>query len=125
MDKKEVIKEVKQFFSFQHNFTEAELKEKSRELARACDERTKAEDEKKKIQADFKAKIDGKNAEINIISGHINSGWEYVSKNCDVIFDFPKGIKKFYFEGECVGEEKTTSADHQLHLPLNQIAEQE
>ena len=118
-------KEIKQLFGWHHEFTEAELKEKSVQLARACRERNEQEDAKKSAMSNFKDKIDSKTSEINIISNHINTGKEWVDRSCDVVFDFAAGIKTFYFEGERVGADKITSSDHQLELEIEEVEKSE
>lgn len=104
----------KENYNFQYNFTEDELKEKSKQLARSCDERNNLEDQKKSVMSDFKSKIDSKNAEINITSGHINNGYEWLTKTCDVEYDFDNSKKIFYYNNDRVGVEKMSPQDYQL-----------
>lgn len=108
----------KENYNFQYNFTEEELKEKSKQLARSCDERNNLEDQKKSVMSDFKSKIDSKNAEINIASGHINNGYEWLTKTCDVEYDFDHGKKIFYYNDLRVGVEKMTKDDYQIKANL-------
>lgn len=113
-NKEAVVK--KELYNFQYNFTEEELKDKSRQLAKSCEERNRLEDEKKSVMGAFKAKIDSKSEEINVISNHINSGYEWLSKSCDVVMDFDNGIKTYFYEGLKVGEEKMMKADYQITI---------
>lgn len=66
-------------FNFQYRFTLEELEEKSKHLANSCKDRNCIEDQKKSVMSDFKSKLDSKSAEINIVSEHINSGYEWVT----------------------------------------------
>lgn len=72
--KKPIVK--KEIYNFDYHFTREELEEKAKHLAKACEERNALEDEKKSITSEYKAKIDGKNAEVNIISKHVTTGKE-------------------------------------------------
>lgn len=115
----------KESYSFQYNFSKEELEEKSKQLAQACQDRSSLEDEKKSASSDFKAKIDGKNAEISLISNHIHSGHERVTKTCEVVKDFGNGVKTYSYEGNVVGTERLTAADHQQELPLGEEGKEE
>jgi hypothetical protein len=106
----------KENYTFDYKFSKEELEDKSKQLALACEERNRLEDDKKSVMSDYKAKIDGKNAEINIVSGHINTGKERLTKTCDVVLDFDNGYKTYYWDGLKVGTEKLTKDDYQLSL---------
>lgn len=108
----------KENYNFQYTFTQEEIKEKSKQLAKSCEERNSLEDDKKSVMSDFKAKIDSKSAEINVLSNHINTGHEWLNKTCDVEYDFDAGKKIYYWEGMRVGEEKMKSADYQLQASV-------
>lgn len=77
-----------------YTFTEAELKEKSTQLALECRNLEEVENEKKQVVADFKSKIEGHNATISRLSNHINSGYEYKNVECEVKMNTPKNGKK-------------------------------
>lgn len=115
-EKKPVIR--KENFDFKYKFTPEELDQKSKQLAKACEDRNALEDQKKSVMSDFKAKIDQKAAEINILSGHINSGYEYVTKTCNVHYDFDKGIKTYAHGDQIVGTVKMVASDYQLNADL-------
>lgn len=106
----------KENYNFQYTFTKEELEEKSKQLAKSCEERNGFEDDKKSVMSDFKAKIDSKNAEINILSNHINTGHEWLNKTCQVEYDFDNGKKHYYWDGLKVGTEKMKPSDYQLPL---------
>jgi hypothetical protein len=109
---------TRETYDFDYIFTEAEIKEKSQQLSRLCIEKTDIENRKKEVNSDFKAKIDTINSKVTSLSNHISTGKEYVSKTCDVVFDYEKQIKTYYFEGVKVGEAKMTKADNQLKIDI-------
>jgi len=114
--KKPVIR--KENFDFKYTFSAEELQQKSTQLAKACEDRNNLEDEKKSMTSGFKAKIDSKSAEINILSGHINAGYEHVTKTCTVQYDFDKGVKTYAHGDKIVGTVKMVAADYQLNAEL-------
>lgn len=118
MKKKNETITRKENYNFRYQFTKEELEEKAKQLAKSCEERTSIEDEKKSVMSDFKAKIDSKTAEINHLSNNINSGYEYVTKTCEVEYDFEAGFKKYFYDGVQVGKEKMTSNDYQLEAEI-------
>lgn len=110
----------KENYNFEYQFSPEELAQKSNQLAKACDERNRIEDEKKDAMSGFKAKIDSKTAEINLISNHINTGKEFMSKTCDVDMDYDNGRKIYYWEGMKVGEERMKASDYQTEISSEQ-----
>lgn len=108
----------KENYEFQWNFSQDEIEQKSRQLARACADRGGEEDELKAIKSSFKARIDAKTSEINLLSRHINDGHERRYKTCDVQYDFDGGKKIYFFDGIKVGEEKMSAKDYQLEAQL-------
>lgn len=124
MTKKPLEKVIrKENYTFDYFFNDKELKEKSKQLANACEQRQALEDEKKAISSEFKAKLDAKNAEINIISGHVSTGKERIYKTCEVEYDYDNGNKIFRYlindELKEVGREKMTAADYQLSADID------
>lgn len=97
-------------------FTEKELQEKAKALAYNCNQRDEAEEEKKSVTSDFKAKIDGFNATISQLSNHINNGWEYRAVECEVKMNTPKDGRKQTIRrdtGEILEEEPMTPEEMQ------------
>lgn len=105
-------------YNFQYIFSPEELEHKSRQLAKACQDRDAIEDELKSIKAEFKAKTEAKTSEINLLANHINNGHEWLYKSCIVQFDFDRGRKYYFYEGVKVGDEKMQAADYQLKADL-------
>jgi hypothetical protein len=102
-------------------FTEKEIQEKAKALAYNCNLRDQAEEEKKSVTSDFKAKIDSYTATISSLSNNINNGWEYRSIDCEVQMDTPKeGVKRIVRKdtGEVVEELAMTPEEMQFELDL-------
>jgi len=107
-------------FTFNYEFNEKEIIEKAEQLADARIECNKIEEEKKMVTSDFKAKIDAKQAAINMLAGHIQNGFEKITKACQMTKDFNRGLKFYFYEGKNVGEEKLTAHDYQLQADFEE-----
>lgn len=110
---------TKEFLKYQ--FTHDELHQKGSDLARINSELISIENEKKAVTAEFKAKQDGKQAEIEVISNHINNGYEHRYIECEVRFNDPNtGMKTIYRKdnGELVRKESMTEEEMQYELEL-------
>jgi len=110
----------KENYQFNRKFTAEELKSKSMMLSQSCIDRNSIEDEKKMVMSEFKAKLDAETSKINMLAGQLQSGSENVLKTCEVIYDYDKAIKKFYYEGVEVGEERMVAKDFQLQAELEE-----
>lgn len=108
----------KENYSYEHEFTQEERNDKASQLARSCAERSAIEDEKKSANSSFKDRLDSKQSEINLLSRHLNEGHEYITKTCEAHFNFDKGIKEYYYEGNKVGEAKLSASEYQLKADL-------
>lgn len=80
-------KVVKEFLRYE--FTEEELKQKSKDLARAIQLQTAAQEEQKAAQAQFKERIEREVATIGRLSRDINGGWEMRYIECVCQFHTP------------------------------------
>lgn len=107
-------------FTFNYEFNDKEITEKAEQLASACIERNRITDEKKHVMSEYSAKIDSKTSEINILSGHIEAGFEKRTQACQMFKDFDKGVKAYFFEGKQVGEEKLTQHDYQMQADFEE-----
>ena len=85
-------KKTRQFLK--HEFSHDEIHEKGIELARLSAEKASLEKEKTAVTSDFKAKIDGKASEIDLIGQHINSGHEHRNIECLIYYHNPSQGKK-------------------------------
>lgn len=110
--------EKKQSFYVDYKFTDLELLEKGKDLAKRTQERAALDLKKKEITSQMNAEVSAKDAEINLIGTKLNNGYENRKVEGKVIFDFDKGVKDFYYEGEHVKTEKLTQDDYQLEADL-------
>lgn len=101
-------------FSFDYRFTELELQEKGKQLARTSALRLAIEDEKKSAMSNFKDKLDSTQSEINILSRNINEGSEYVTRTCDAEYDYDNAKITYFHDGVKVGTAKMSAADFQV-----------
>ena len=79
------------------------------------------EGDKKRIVADFSAKIAALESEVQSLSGKITSGYEHRDLPCTATFNDPKTGKKTVRRDdtkEVVGIEDMTESDLQTNLPL-------
>lgn len=106
----------KELHDIKYQFTKEEIDLKSKQLAVACEDRSRLEDEKKEIMSNFKYKLDGKNSEINLLSNHINTGFEHKNVTCEVQMDYKAGVKKYYWEGKLYDTIKMTASDYQMEI---------
>ncbi len=78
---------VKEYLRYE--FTEDEIKQKSKDLARSVQLQTAAQEEQKAAQAQFKDRIESQIANIGRLSRDINGGWEMRNIDCLVQFHTP------------------------------------
>lgn len=110
----------KENYQFTRNFTEDELKLKSKQLSGACIQRNEIEDEFKSVKSGYKSRIEAEQAKINMLSGEMQRGHETVLKTCDVLYDYDKGVKIYTWEGKEVGRERMTKADYQTEAEFTE-----
>jgi hypothetical protein len=114
-----VTKNTKEFLKYE--FTDIEVRDKGMDLARLQSEYYKIEGEAKAVASEFKAKKDGKAAEIEILAGHVNNGYEHRYIDCEVRYNCPNtGIKSTYRKdtGEFVRKESMSAEEMQLSFDL-------
>ena len=112
-------KKEKQFLKCQ--FTHDEIHAKGVELARITSEATSLENEKKAVISQCNAKLDGKQAEIEVIGNHINSGYEHRYIECTIVYNDPNtGMKTIYRDdtGEAVRSDSMSHEEMQLEFDL-------
>lgn len=71
-----------------HTFDDAELLQKSQQIANLITDINHEEDEKKAIGAQYKNKIDTMKAEAKLVSGHITNGFMYTDKPAELYLDY-------------------------------------
>lgn len=104
-----------------HTFTPAETIEIAKKMAEATRELHQAEDEKKAVTSQLKAKCDGIAARVTEHAGKINSGFEYRNTAVLVKYNTPKTGQKRMIRldtNETIGEEEMSMAEMQTELPL-------
>jgi len=83
-------KKVKEFLKYV--FSDDEKAEIAQEMAKKVSEKQTAEDEKKAIMSEFKAKIDGYDAEINSMAMRLNNGYEHLQIECEIEADYERKV---------------------------------
>jgi hypothetical protein len=114
----EIPIEKKERHMIQYVFTENEMKDKSKELSRACTDKQKIEAAKKSAMSSFKYQLDGKDAEIGSLSNDIQTGYCMKDVECECKMFFDRGQKEYWYEGVLYATERLTGSDHQLKLNL-------
>jgi hypothetical protein len=102
-----------------HIFTEDELKEQSNLLAQGVKNKTQEEANKKVAMADFANKIKSLEAQINVHSGHINNGYTYTDRVCELYLDFENKIR--IYDDKQTGQELKREPFHQSDFEKRQL----
>ncbi len=105
-----------------HQFSIAETVEIAKKMAEASRELTQAEDEKKAITSQLKAKVDAIAARVSEHAGKINSGFEYRNTPVLVKYNTPKtGQKQFtrLDTNELIATEEMSMGELQMDLPIS------
>ena len=99
-------------------FTEGELLEKGRSLARKQKELVQFDLEKKSVVKQYDQKIAQCEAEIGLLSGHITDGYEFRRVDCEVRYLFDTGMKQTVRldTQEQIREEALTIEETQMEL---------
>jgi hypothetical protein len=108
-------------FYIDYKFTDQELMEKGKELAKASQQKDALELKKKEVTSQITAEIAGKNAEINIITSKINNGYENRKVEGQIEYDFEENKKYFIHDGKVHRTERMTEEDHQQELDLKMV----
>ena len=104
-----------------YTFTEPELKQFSKELARNTTMMAESEEEKKAVVADFSERIASAKTQVSRLSRYINNGYDYCNVECSVVFHNPTpGSKTIYRDdtGEAVKTLAMEPDEMQQELPL-------
>ena len=110
------------------DFTDAEIAETAKQLARANYKRTSLEQQKKEVDSALKGEIEAENSVIQRLSNCINTGHEYRNIECRIELDTPEPGKKRVVRldtGEEVSVRLMTDADRQMVLDLQAAADAE
>jgi hypothetical protein len=104
-----------------HTFTIPEIVEIAKKLAEASRELNQAEEDKKAVTSQLKAKCDGIQSRLTEHAGKVNSGFEYRNTQVLVQYHTPKtGVKRLtrLDTHEVIGEEEMSQAEMQDELAL-------
>lgn len=104
-----------------HEFTQDEILEKGKELARLSSEHISIDNERKAVASSFKAQLDGKSAEIEMIGNHINNGYEHRYVECVFVMNDPNtGFKCIYRKdtGETVRSMPMSQEEMQIGMDI-------
>jgi hypothetical protein len=110
-----------------YTFTDAEITDAAKELARAAQQRASLEQRKKEVDSQLKADIEAQNSIVGRLSSYINTGYEYRDIECRVELDTPEVGKKRIVRLDTEEEVKVvpmTDMDRQMRLELQEKAEQ-
>ncbi len=110
-------KPTKEFLKYA--FSHDEIHEKGLTLARLSSEQIAIDNERKAVASEFKAKMDAKLSEIEVIGNHINNGYEHRYIDCTINYNDPNsGMKSTYRNdtGELVKKESMTAEEMQLQI---------
>jgi len=105
--------------SLKHHFSDQEILEMSRSMARDNQELSAIEEAQKKAVADYKAQIQAKENTIQDLSRRINNGYEYRMIECELRYHTPeKGMAQLVRldSGEVVRERRMET--HELQEVL-------
>lgn len=114
----EHVVKSKELHNIRYSFSKEELADKSKQMASAVNEKNHLADELKTIKSEYKAKTDAKDAVINLMSVHISQGYETRNVECDVVKDFDKGTKTFFYNDVQYDTVPLTNMDRQTELNL-------
>jgi hypothetical protein len=109
-----------------YTFTDAEITDAAKELARAAQQRTSLEQRKKEVDSQLKADIEAQNSIVGRLSSYINTGYEYRDIECRVELDTPEQGKKRIVRLDTEEEVKVvpmTDMDRQMRLELQEKAD--
>lgn len=110
-----------------HDFTEDEILERGKRLASAQQDLGTIETTKKAANKNFAAQIDGKKAEIDLLSNEINNKFTNQYVDCKIVMNDPNsGYKSLYRmdNGAFVRKESMSQEELQLDLFDEQLGDQ-
>lgn len=112
------VVKAKEMHTIRYAFTDDELKEKSKRMAEAANNKTKIQNDLKTVKSEYKAKIDAEDALIANMANQISNGYESRNVECEVEKDFEKGVKTYTYQGVKYDTVPLTNFDRQTELNL-------
>jgi hypothetical protein len=110
-----------------YTFTNTEVLELSKSLAKGNQDMSEIEAEKKRLMADFSAKIQAFEADIASLSRKVYSGYEFRNVECKMVYHYPEVGMKTLIRLDSNVEVKTEAmsmSERQEMLPLKVEPEQ-
>ena len=110
------------------DFTDAEIIDLSKKLARQISEHSAAERELKEVSTQLKANVTAKETAVAFTAGLVQNGYEYRTIECRRYFDHPEKGKKSLVRmdtGDVVSTDRMSGDDLQGQLFRKQKQEQE
>ncbi|GAB4052492.1 hypothetical protein [Spirosoma litoris] len=111
---------IKEMVTYTHHFTKEEQEENNLALAHARVAVTELEDEKKAVMSQYKAKIDAKTSDMNLLARFVIDKCTSRSKYAAKTKNFTKGLWEWIDEetGEIIKTEKLSPKDLQQDIPF-------
>lgn len=116
----EAVRPKKEIIPCKYVFTNSDKLELGNKLAEANNKLSELDDERKRVTSDYKARMDGIQADVNLLSGKISNGYETRMTECFV--EMHPGLKEKYYVNaqtfviECV--KAMQPGDFQAELPI-------
>ncbi len=118
------VKPVKEFLKYV--FSDDEIHAKGQELARLNSEKLAIKKEKKSVMSLYTAKLDKNAEEIDMVSEHINNGYEDRYIDCEIHFNDPNsGMKTIYRKDDGSSIRTLSMSPDELQLELALIVKQQ
>lgn len=108
----------KESHTIRYAFSPDDIQEKAKRMAASVQKKSSINDELKSIKSDFKSRLDQEDAIINQMGQHIANGYDNRNVECDVVKDFEKGIKTYFYNGVEYDTAPLTNSDRQTELNL-------
>ena len=105
-------------------FSQDEILRKGIELARLNLDKTRIDNEKKAVVSEYKAKLDGKDAEIAVIGNQISNGFEHRNVECQIDWHSPTTGKKTTTRldtNEVIRIESMTAEEMQMEIEFEPV----
>lgn len=112
----DMVRVKKELRDIEFQFSDEELQEKGKKLAEAHIEKAKIEAEKKAVNEKFNEQIKGEQSKIDILSKHIDEGYEEKTVTVEVRKNFDTGMREYWYKDVKRAEDPLTAEDHQPEL---------
>lgn len=97
-------------------FTAEVTEKKLAQMLAAMDKLNELEDEKKRVTSELAEKIKAKEAEVETIKDQLKAKKETKNIVCEIVRDFGRNIREYWYDGKKLKEEPLRKSDHQHDL---------